>query len=76
MNDAYPMQLQRRVSTMSIRETREVLSVMRDAAVHCDLVQLENMLLPRYGLTVGEFSTAYVISMPVRSKRICDAPME
>lgn len=72
----YMDNLLKRVADMSIRETREVLGLMRDASDVHDLVSLECMVLPKYGFTVGEFSTAYVLGMPVRAKRDAAAPAE
>lgn len=66
---SYAIELQRRVSSMSIRETREVLGVMRDASTAHRLDLLEHMLIPKYGMTVGEFATAYVLGLPARTKR-------
>ena len=56
--------LQKSVKDLRIKNIRHMFSIMR---TNRDTLT-PNSLFPQYGITVGEFSTAYVVNMAHRSK--------
>ena len=55
--------LQAHVQNLRVKDIRHFFSIMRKQRDVLDA----NSLFPHYGLTVGEFSTAYVVNMSQRS---------
>ena len=54
--------LQRYVQELRVKDIRHLFSVMRKNAA----TLTADSLFPHYGITVGEFSTAYVVNMAQR----------
>ena len=54
--------LQRYVQDLRVKDIRHLFSVMRKNADKL----VPDSLFPHYGITVGEFSTAYVVNMAQR----------
>jgi len=46
------------VDALRVRDVRNIFAIMRRKAQHINA----NSLLPVYGFTIGEFSTAYVLN--------------
>ena len=65
---AYYAQLSERIRRMTLGDMRAVMALLHEAQLKRPLPQLEHLLLPHVGCTVGEFSTAYVMNMPPRKK--------
>ena len=62
--------LQAHVQKLRVKDIRHLFSIMRKQR---DILNADS-LFPHYGITVGEFSTAYVVNMAYRGNN--SAPQE
>ena len=60
--------LQAHVQKLRVKDIRHFFSIMRKQR---DVLDADS-LFPHYGITVGEFSTAYVVNMAQRSSHATD----
>jgi hypothetical protein len=68
MLSEYYARLQQRVSGMSMRDKRDLFTVIRKASEAGDAC-VESALVSRHGFTVGEFALVYLLSVSSRTRR-------